>query len=211
MDSYGNIGMAKGAAMNNSRLSDFIAARARETYPEPRTAGHDDLTARMAALVAVHLSPGASVLDVGIGQGPALEWFTEHGFSPIGIGMDADDLNACSKYNVRLMDMHEMTFAPESFDCVWARHVLEHSVAPLFVLTEFARLLKPGGILYCETPAPDTACAHQTNANHYSVFPASCWRSLTVRAGFQLLEGREINLQTGAGPDVYFSFIARKL
>lgn len=199
--------------MNNSRLSDFIAARAREVYPEPRTSGHSDLTARMAAFVEPLLPPGATILDVGCGQGPALDWFTERLFQPVGITNNAEDLAACRErgHTARDMDMHDMTFAPESFDCVWARHVLEHSVAPLFVLTEFARLLKRGGILYAEMPAPDTACAHQTNANHYSVFPASCWKSLIERAGFEIMEERTINLGTGAGPDVYFSFIARKL
>jgi 2-polyprenyl-3-methyl-5-hydroxy-6-metoxy-1,4-benzoquinol methylase len=199
--------------MSNSRLSDFIAARARETYPEPRTAGHDDLTERMATILEPFLLPGCSVLDVGCGQGPALDWFAANLFLPVGITNNADDLAACRErgHTVRDMDMHEMTFAPESFDCVWARHVLEHSVSPLFVLTEFARLLKPGGIIYAEMPAPDTSCAHQTNANHYGVFTASCWKSLIERAGFAILEARDINLQTGSGPDTYFSFIARKL
>jgi 2-polyprenyl-3-methyl-5-hydroxy-6-metoxy-1,4-benzoquinol methylase len=199
--------------MSNSRLSDFIAARARETYPEPRTAGHDDLTARMAALVAPHLSHGASILDVGAGQGPALEWFTANGFSPLGIALGQEDVDACiaAGFRCEQMDQNDMTFTDRAFDCVWARHVLEHSVIPLFTLTEFARVLQPLGILYAEMPAPDTACAHQTNANHYSVFPASCWQSLIERAGFEILETRNINLQTGMGPDVYHSFIARKL
>ena len=199
--------------MSNSRLSDFIADRAREVYSEPRTAGHDDLTARMAALVAPHLSHGASILDVGAGQGPALEWFTDNGFSPLGIALGQEDVDACIAAGFRAfqMDQNDLTFPDRAFNCVWARHVLEHSVIPLFTLTEFARVLQPQGILYVEVPAPDTACAHQTNANHYSVFPASCWKSLIERAGFEILEAREINLQTGVGPDVYFSFIARKL
>lgn len=199
--------------MNNSRLSDFISDRAREVYSEPRTDGHDDLTARMAAMVAPHLSPGASILDVGAGQGPALEWFTANGFSPIGIALGAEDVAACiaAGFRCEQMDQNALTFPDRAFDCVWARHVLEHSVIPLFTLTEFARVLQPLGILYVEVPAPDTACAHQTNANHYSVFPASCWRSLIERAGFEILEAREINLQTGAGPDQYLSFICRKL
>ena len=196
-----------------SRLADFLAARARETYPEPRMAGHTDLTARMAALVAPLLPPGAAVLDVGAGQGPALEWFTAHGFSPFGISTNQADVDACREagFDARLMDMHEMHFGESAVDCVWARHVLEHSVAPFFVLHEFARVLKPGGILYVEVPAPDTACHHETNRNHYSVLPASCWESLIQRAGFEIVEERTINLGTGAGPDTYFSFIAKKL
>ena len=199
--------------MNNSRLSDFIAARARETYAEPRTAGHDDLTARMAALVAPHLSPGASIRDVGAGQGPALEWFTANGFSPLGIALGAEDVAACiaAGFRCEQMDQNALTFPDPAFDCVWARHVLEHSVIPLFTLTEFARVLQPLGILYVEVPSDGTSCHHAQNKNHYSVFGAEMWRSLIERAGFEILEAREINLQTGAGPDVYYSWIARKL
>ena len=194
-----------------SRLADFIRARAAETYPEPRMAGHTDLTARMAALVAPLLPPGAAVLDVGCGQGPALEWFTAHGFSAYGITNNDDDHQACIMrgFKVGAQDMHEMTVGT-GYDCVWARHVLEHSVAPFFVIHEFARVLVPGGILYCETPAPDTACHHEQNRNHYSVLPASCWESLIQRAGFEIVEARTINLGTGAGPDTYYSYIARK-
>jgi ubiquinone/menaquinone biosynthesis C-methylase UbiE len=167
----------------------------------------------MAALVAPHLSPGASILDVGCGQGPALEWFTANGFSPLGIALGQQDVDACiaAGFRCEQMDQNDMTFPDRAFDCVWARHVLEHSVIPLFTLTEFARVLQPLGILYAEMPAPDTACAHQTNANHYSVFPASCWQSLIERAGFEIVETRNINLQTGMGPDKYLSFICRKL
>ena len=196
------------------RLSDFIAARAAEIYPEPRTSGHDGLTAQMAALVAPLLPPGASVLDVGCGQGPALEWFKEHGHYPIGITTNTADLRECEAngHEVYAEDMHKLpdSFAVWPFDCVWARHVLEHSVIPFFVLHEFARALKPGGILYCETPAPDTACHHTSNPNHYSVLTCPGWISLIDRAGFEILEVREINIKTDAGPDIYHSIIAKK-
>jgi SAM-dependent methyltransferase len=204
----------KVADLNNSRLSDFLAARAAEIYPEPRTSGHDGLTARMAAMVAPRLSPGASILDVGAGQGPALEWFTARGFSPLGIALGEDDVSAClaAGFRCERMDQNALTFPDGAFDCVWARHVLEHSPIPLFTLTEFARVLQPQGILYVEVPAPDTACGHDlNNANHYSVFGRRMWQSLIQRAGFEILESREINLQTGAGPDTYFSFMAKKL
>jgi hypothetical protein len=36
------------------------------------------------------------------------------------------------------------------------------------------------------------------------------WASLINRAGFEILEARQRGLDTLAGPDVYFSFIAKK-
>jgi SAM-dependent methyltransferase len=198
-----------------SRLSDFIAARAAETYPEPRTTGHDGLTAQMAPLVAAMLPVGASVLDVGCGQGPALDWFQQHGHYPIGITTNTADLRACEAngHEVHPVDMHKLpdSFERYPFDCIWARHVLEHSVIPFFVLHEFARVLKPGGILYVEVPMPDTPCNHVANLNHYSVLGKDAWLCLIARSGFELHEVREIGLQTMAGPDKYLSVIARKL
>lgn len=194
-------------------LAAFMRARAAEAYEEKRTDGHDHITAKMAELVAAKLQPGASILDVGCGQGPALEWFTRAGFKPVGIAMMQADVDACAAagFDAWVEDMNEMTFRDGMFACVWARHVLEHSIAPLWTLTEFARVLAPGGILYAEMPAPDTSCQHQNNSNHYSVLGASAWASLISRAGFGDIEARTIKLKTPVGPDEYLSFIATKL
>lgn len=197
-----------------TRLESFMAARTAETYPEPVTSQHSEITAQMAPLVAAMLPVGASVLDVGCGQGPALDWFTRHGFKPIGITTNTEDLRVCeaSGHDMYALDMHDVgSLANFPFDCVWARHVLEHSVAPFFVLHEFARVLKPGGILYAEVPMPDTPCNHVANLNHYSVLGKDAWLCLIARSGFELHEVREIGLQTMAGPDKYLSVIARKL
>lgn len=194
------------------RLAQFIDDRAKEVYPEPRTEGHDGITEAMAKEVCKFIAPGAYVLDVGCGQGPAMEWFAKNGFIARGITLGADDVAACQKKGLSVMqrDMHDL--APYwQCDLVWSRHVLEHSIAPFFALHEFHRVLKPGGILYVEVPSPDTACCHESNRNHYSVMGCEMWKNLIVRAGFELLEVREIQLQTGAGPDVYFSIIAKKL
>lgn len=197
-----------------SRLAEFMAARAAETYAEPLDAGHSFITAQMAPLVTRHCV-GIRVLDVGCGQGPALAWFAANGLDATGITTNADDLSACNAagHEVWCYDMHAIGdhFAPEVFDLVWARHVLEHSVIPFFTLTEFARVLKAGGILYAEMPSPNTACCHESNRNHYSVLGLEMWKHLIVRSGFELLEVRLLRATTPIGPDVYFSIIARKL
>jgi 2-polyprenyl-3-methyl-5-hydroxy-6-metoxy-1,4-benzoquinol methylase len=199
----------------NTRLESFMAARAAETYPEPATAQHSEITNMMAPLVAAMLPAGASVLDVGCGQGPALEWFSKSGFDVTGTTINRKDLEACVLlgHKIPFIDMHSIGeyFYADEFDCIWARHVLEHSVIPFFVLHEFARVLKPGGILYVEVPMPDTPCNHVANLNHYSVLGKDAWLCLIARSGFELHEVREIGLQTMAGPDKYLSVIARKL
>jgi hypothetical protein len=87
--------------------------------------------------------------------------------------------------------------------------VLEHSIAPLFTLTEYRRLLKPAGVAYVEVPAPDTAAHHETNPNHYSVLPQSMWRQLFGRAGFAVEQAVAHGLVLPCGPDEYWGFLLR--
>ena len=100
-------------------------------------------------------------------------------------------------------------FADESFDLIWCRHCLEHSIFPYFTLAQFHRVLKPAGLLYIEVPASDTR-AHQTNANHYCLFGKSMWSELLRRSGFNVLEITDISFTVTAGSDVYWAFVSRK-
>ncbi|MEO8114390.1 MAG: methyltransferase domain-containing protein, partial [Phenylobacterium sp.] len=123
-----------------------------------------------------------------------------------------DDVEVCRAkgLDAREMDFSFLDFDDGRFDLVWCRHVLEHSVFPYFTLSEMHRVLKPGGLLYLEAPAPDTACRHQTNPNHYSVLGKSMWLELVRRAGFIDIGVTDVTLTTQAGPDLYWSFIARR-
>ncbi len=196
-----------------NRLAEFMANVARDVYPEPISEGHTAITKEMASVVAKRLMPGARVLDVGCGQGPALEWFTQAGFKSFGITLGQEDYEACAKagHAVKRCDQNAMPEGwSDCYDCVWARHVLEHSIAPYWTLTEFNRVLKAGGYLYAEMPAPSTSCHHEANANHYSVLGWMMWGSLITRAGFNVIESREINITTPAGPDKYLTFLCQK-
>ncbi len=196
-----------------NRLTEFMQKVAADVYPEPRSEGHDAITVKMAPEVAKRLPKGALVLDVGCGQGPALEWFTNAGFHPVGIALGKEDVDACvaAGFDAQVCDQHDLSqFMDETFDCVWARHVLEHSIAPYWVLHEFHRVLVKGGTLYVEVPAPETSCNHALNKNHYSVMGLQMWLSLTDRAGFEIIEAREIRFPTEAGLDIYYSIICAK-
>lgn len=49
-------------------------------------------------------------------------------------------------------DAHQLPLADESVDAVWIQAVLEHVLDPWRVAGEIHRVLKPGGIVYAETP-----------------------------------------------------------
>lgn len=195
------------------RLDVFFDRLAQDVYPEPRSSGHDEISRqaweRLQTLAP--LAAGTRVLDVGCGQGVGLDRFRAAGLSAVGVTLSEEDLSVCDRagHDARRMDQSFLEFSPGEFGLVWCRHCLEHSIAPFFTLTEFRRVLTPGGLLYVEVPAPDTACHHEWNPNHYSVLGQSAWLALLARAGFAVLDAFHVNHDTGAGPDLYFGFICR--
>lgn len=167
----------------------------------------------MDIILAKCLFPqNAKILDVGCGQGPALDILKQRGFCATGIALNDKDIQVCqSKNHVALkMDQSFMDFTDGWFDFVWARHVIEHSIFPYFTLSEFCRVLRPKGIMYMEVPAPETSCHHEANPNHYSVLGHEAWVSLLKRSGFYLLDEPVFNFTTSLGPDVYWGFICMK-
>ncbi|TWJ18874.1 class I SAM-dependent methyltransferase [Geobacter argillaceus] len=168
-----------------ARFLTFLEKVATETYPEQPSPGHDAVIARAMNVLFDNfvLPPAAHILDVGCGQGVALKPFQERGYKPIGVTLNVTDANICQQlgFDVRVMDQSFLDFDDATFDLVWARHVVEHSFMPLYTLTEFRRVLRPGGILYMEVPAPDTL-AHESNQNHYSVLGKTMWTALLKRS-----------------------------
>ncbi len=197
-----------------AKIEKLLEKVAADIYPEPATELHTTITLRMMDMFFAKsgLAAGSTLLDVGCGSGPALAEFKKRGYAAIGIALGHRDLDVCRQqgFDARFMDQSFLDFEDGVFDGVWARHCLEHSVIPYLTLLEFHRVLRPGGALYVEVPAPDTACAHQTNRNHYSVLGKSMWAQLMIRAGFGIVEVNDIKMTTGAGPDVYWGFILNR-
>lgn len=195
------------------RLAAFLEERKGDVYPEESSDLHAQITEKVMAqlLSRGELRAGQRVLDVGCGQGPALAEFKKHGIAATGITLGADVATCRAKgFDVREMDMSDLDFEDASFDFVWCRHALEHSVFPYFTLAEFNRLLTPGGLLYVEVPGPDTVAAHETNPNHYSVMGKRMWHSLFTRAGFDMVWMHELEIPLPAGRDAYWGFLLQR-
>lgn len=195
-----------------SRLVNFIDKTEQETYPETPSFIHNEITGKTLESIFSRypLTEDTKVLDIGCGQGPALKIFQEKGIrNAIGITLNDEDVQACrvKGFDVRKMDQSFLEFPDGTFDFVWARHVIEHSLFPYFTLSEYARVMHPGSMLYLEVPAPETSCRHETNPNHYSVFSKNAWNSLLQRSGFTVLEEVKFSFPTGMGPDEYWGYI----
>lgn len=191
-------------------MDDFLDRIAMDVYPEPTSFTHSDITSKGLDLLnkIFPLFAGMKVLDVGCGQGPALEFFRSHNLDYLGITLGDDDIAACRAkgFRVEKMDQSFLPFADSSLDLIWARHVVEHSIFPLFTLDGFRRVLRPGGMLYMEVPALETCSHHELNPNHYSVFPKTCWKTLLERSGFRIIADVDYNFDVPIGPDLYWGF-----
>ena len=196
------------------KIQTFMRKLVDDVYPEPVAEPHLSITRQMVERMFTHygLQTGARVLDVGCGQGLALEQFLARGADAEGITLGDEDVAECQRrgFKVQSMDQSSLEYPDQVFDTLWCRHCLEHSIFPYFTLSEFHRVLKPGGLLYVEVPAPDTSCAHQQNPNHYSVLGKSMWLQLMHRSGFVVVEQLDINFEVPAGPDTYWVFVLRK-
>jgi SAM-dependent methyltransferase len=196
-----------------SRFDRFLDTLGGDVYPEPPTEPHITITRTMIDALRADglIRPGLRVLDIGCGQGGALEHFQRLGLRATGITLGADfEVCRAKGLDVREMDQNFMDFAGCEFDLLWCRHVLEHSVAPLFSLAEYRRVTKPRGLVYVEVPAPGTSAHHEGNPNHYSVFPRTAWLNLFHRTGLAVERDTELNFTVPCGPDVYWAFLLRR-
>jgi SAM-dependent methyltransferase len=196
------------------RFFQFLQQIESKAYPESPMDAHTEIT--QVALerlgMFIEISACMRVLDVGCGQGPALRHFREKGAQVVGVTLNSTDLEICRSqgFQVHAMDQSFMDFEDKSFELVWARHVVEHSIMPLYTLHEFRRLLVNTGTLYLEVPGADTDAAHAWNENHYSVFTKQSWLALLDKAGFECFDGREYSMPLKyGGNDKYLGFYCR--
>ena len=200
---------------------------ARAAYSEtPESLGfHQKISHSAWARVKPYLDPigGKTVLDVGCANGFALKMFEADGFRPENVtGITCSEADANEAWsrgveNVALLDMHEVRdlladseYVENGFDLIWARHVVEHSPIPLFLLREFRAVMRPGtGLLYVEVPAPDTPCLHATNENHYSCFGREGWEGLFAKAGLATVDTWNFDVNVEPGLDHYFCWLLK--
>ena len=195
------------------RLDEFIRGRLlTDLYPEPPSEPGLSITRKMIDEID-QISPlqGKRVLDCGCGQGAALEAFALKGATATGITFGEDYLVCREKsLDVYEMDQSFLDFPEDHFDLVWCRHALEHSLFPLFTLHGFKAVLKSGGFVYVEVPAPSTSAMHERNKNHYSCFTGRVWLSTFEKIGLKLIQSFDINVTVPCGPDLYHAYVLQK-
>ncbi len=97
--------------------------------------------------VAAAKPAARSVLCVGARNALELDRFREHGFEDV-IGIDLFS----QRDDIKVMDMHAMSFGDGTFDIVYCSHALEHAYDVDRAAGEFVRVARDGGVIGLEVP-----------------------------------------------------------
>jgi len=153
---------------------------------------HKDVIEADLALMSERLAAGARVLDVGAGRGSFVKEARRQGFAALALEMDAGAIAVWSQEGVPgFLGSGAMTpFVDACFDAVRMKEVLEHVEAPLTLVREARRLLRPQGLLICHTPTPYSQLYPVGNFwddyTHVRPFSRAGLRRLIADAGLQL-------------------------
>ena len=147
-------------------------------YDEGETDLHKTMTEEMVKnyVDPLKLSKDSNILDVGCGVGYFLDAMKDRGYNYLtGITLSGYNASQCRNRGHHVKE-YDPSFLPqadgwydETVDFIFLRHALEHSPYPIFSLMEYNRVLKQGGRIYIEVPAPNCERKHEFNLNHYSI------------------------------------------
>lgn len=146
--------------------------------------------------------PYGKILDLGCNTGYESLMIKKEGRDVIGIDIGPEYVEEARKRGLEayIMDMHKLDkFNPESFDCVYANNVLEHSINPAVAFGEIYTVLKPNGVLIACLPSdyknPDFYSEYWDSTLHVWKPTPQQLNNIVVEAGFKVLELMELDVK----------------
>ena len=111
-------------------------------------------THQTVSLLVPHLTPGASVLDVGCGEGYVLDELAARGIRDVH-GVDIVDIRRNKDYPFRLYDGVKLPFLDRTFDLVVLSFVLHHvpNERKVALLEEALRVSRAKVVIIEDTPS----------------------------------------------------------
>lgn len=101
------------------------------------------------------VSTNNKLLDIGCAGGQFVKKALEHGFEATGIEPSPGALSYAEEhYGLKLIkgEAGNIPIPDNTYDIVTLLHVFEHFRKPIETLQEIKRVLKPGGMMFIETP-----------------------------------------------------------
>lgn len=187
-----------GFASRFPAATKYLAEALITTYPGLRE--RLDLMVRYLSASAMG---GGRLLDIGCGDGQALQILGDLGWSALGVEIDPSAVQVARSrgLDVRQGTLSRSAFPDGTFDAVTSSHVIEHVHDCRGFLAESYRVLKPGGTLVAVTPNA-RARSHRVHGEHWlnldpprhlALFTADALRALAKSVGL-----REVRVTTTA-------------
>ncbi len=136
---------------------DYCASRG---YSSPGRCHRKLRTAmvRLGRIARLVESDSPRSLDVGCSLGYSVEAADGFGWDARGVDISTDAIRHCRDRGLRCQHVADgfLPYPDGYFDVVTAWHVIEHVPDVADTLAEWARVLRPGGVLALETP--DSSC-----------------------------------------------------
>jgi hypothetical protein len=117
-----------------------------------------------------------SVIELGAGAGTLLYMFPDN-IQRDGLSMGKERPEYIEG------DMNTPPIGDKEYELVLARHCVEHSLVPMVMLCEMARITKRYALVVVPVCSDDIA----EMINHYAVFTPTSWRAMFKKAGFKIL------------------------
>lgn len=171
---------------------------------------HEQNSARRLGKIAAVLGRAPAtvkLLDVGCSSGAFLMSACRLGFRAEGVEPSADAAHTARSAGLAVFTgyLEQARFPDASFDAVTLIEIVEHLRDALALLTECARILKPGGVMLITTPNAHSWTARAMGARwagfslndmggHISFFNPQSMRILATRCGLEVhhLETRNV-------------------
>jgi len=134
--------------MLNLSRQESLRRRYKQEHPGYRTSGE-----LYQELLDTYVTPRSVVLDAGCGEAGVVERLERVAEHAVGIDRTFGDYrHAVKARDLVKRRLEDLPFRPNSFDVISCTYVLEHLEQPQRVFREFARILRPGGVLLCLAP-----------------------------------------------------------
>ena len=130
------------------------------------------------------------LLDIGCGDGTFLQLCKEKGFKVAGVDINPAAVNLCKTKGIREVFHGSIDEVPGNFDIITMFDVLEHLVDPKNLLMKVWKKLKPGGIVYIETPRK---CLLDAYISFFSLF-TSIRNNRVSNEHLQLFTDKSLNI-----------------
>ncbi|MEP6820931.1 MAG: class I SAM-dependent methyltransferase [Chthoniobacterales bacterium] len=167
------------------------------------------------------------ILDVGAGDGRFLQMCVGLGYEGVGTEISEAGASYAQKrgLDVRLGQILEIEFPPNSFDIATIWHVLEHVPNPGAVLRKVHSLLRPGGILAVAVPNEENYFVRRHldrkgpspfgplqfgHEIHLTYFRPFTLQGTLRSVGFELQEFGVDDIYTDRGPKVKAKLVMQK-